>query len=290
MKHFIYNVPSYATGGVESLYQLCDGINMQGGDAYIVHMGDDFGMHLIPEQYRHYNLKVAREVEDSANNVLILGEIFTGDIYKFPQIQKCIWWLSVDNNKGAFTDFADENILHLYQSYYALDFLRKNNVRRHLPLFDYIYESPNKMCSTKQDIVCYNPAKDMEITQHIIKHSNGIKFVPLAGMSREQVYNTLDVSKLYIDFGNHPGRDRFPREAILNDCMIVVGDRGSAHFYDDVVVRRPYCLDEIGPLIGSQINALLDGYDTMIKDFALYKRVVMKQREEFFNQCKIFLG
>jgi hypothetical protein len=166
---------------------------------------------------------------------LILGEIFTGDIYKYPKIQKAIWWLSVDNNKKAFNEFNDPTILHLYQSNYAHNFLIENSASRLLPLFDYV-DTIEAETKNKKDIICYNPLKGMEFTTKIIQKCPNLSFVPLANMTKEDINNTLSTAKLYIDFGNHPGRDKIPREAAYNDCAIVVGMRGSAKFYNDVTV------------------------------------------------------
>ena len=49
-------------------------------------------------------------------------------------------------------------------------------------------------------------------------------------MTPEQVVDLMSESKVYIDFGNHPGKDRIPREAVINGCCVITGVRGSARF------------------------------------------------------------
>ena len=40
-------------------------------------------------------------------------------------------------------------------------------------------------------------------------------------MSANQVINIFKRTKIYIDFGYHPGKDKMPREAVLfNNCVI----------------------------------------------------------------------
>jgi hypothetical protein len=288
MKTFLYNVPNYQTGGVESIYQLCDAINSQGGDAYIFFPDNNSSIDLVPERYRKYNLQFTNNIEDSNEHFLILGEIFTGDIYKYPKIQKAIWWLSVDNNKKAFNEFKDPTILHLYQSNYAHNFLVENGVSRLLPLFDYV-DTIQVEPKNKKDIICYNPLKGMEFTTKIIQKSPNLSFVPLANMTKEDINNTLSTAKLYIDFGNHPGRDKIPREAAYNDCVVVVGMRGSAKFYNDVPVYENYKLKQIDNTIETFLSDILINYSEHIKNFKMYKKVVLKDKMDMLSQAKIFV-
>ena len=42
-----------------------------------------------------------------------------------------------------------------------------------------------------------------------------LRWVPLIGMTTEEMRSCMSKSKVYIDFGNHPGKDRIPREAAI---------------------------------------------------------------------------
>ena len=55
-----------------------------------------------------------------------------------------------------------------------------------------------------------------------------------------QVTAKLLRAKIYIDFGPHPGMDRFPREAALAGCMIVTNTQGAAEYYADVPIPHKY--------------------------------------------------
>jgi hypothetical protein len=290
MKTFIYNVPSYSTGGVECLYHLCDSINNNGGEAYIKHVGEEFGSHLIPDRYKHLNVKLTREIEDSPENNLVLAEIFTGDLDKFYNIKKFVWWLSVDNNNKHFNNFKDENITHLFQSYYAQDFLLKNKAYKTLPLFDFInLPEQDFNLNEKEDVICYNPNKGMEYTREIIKRCPDLDFVPLVNMTTKEIYQTLAKSKVYMDLGNHPGRDKIPREAAINGCVVVTGMRGSAKFYSDVPIPNQYKLTQIDNTIQDYLRDVTNNFYNYLNDFNLYRKIIKKQKEEFTNQCKIFI-
>lgn len=62
-------------------------------------------------------------------------------------------------------------------------------------------------------------------------------------MRPEQVMKTMDESMMYIDFGNHPGKDRIPREAALRDCIILTSTNGSAHNELDVPIASEFKFD-----------------------------------------------
>lgn len=288
MKVYLYNVPNYQTGGVESIYQLCDAINSQGGEAYIFFPDNDSSINLVPDRYKNYNLKFSNTIEDIKENFLILGEIFTGDIYKYPNIQKAVWWLSVDNNRGSFNEFSDTSILHLYQSNYAHSFLIENKVSRLLPVFDYV-ETVNNNGTMKKDIICYNPLKGMDITVKIIERCSNLKFIPLSNMTKEDINRTLAESKIYIDFGNHPGRDKIPREAAFNDCVVIVGKRGSARFFNDVPVYDNYKLNQIDSTLESYFTDIMLNYEQHLENFKIYKKIVLKDKTDMLNQAKIFV-
>jgi len=180
----------------------------------------------------------------------------------------------------------------LYQSYYALHFLQNNNAIYYQPLFDYINDNFIKeslnTTFVKEDIVCYNPRKGIEYTSEIVKMMPDVQFVPLFNMSREQVIETLKKSKVYIDFGFHPGKDKFPREAALMNNCVIAGFRGSAMFYNDVPIdplKYKFNVDDLSE-VPNAIRDCLNNYDERIKDFALYKNVVLNQKEEATNHIK----
>jgi len=286
MKVYI-NIPANAVaGGVESLYQLADAVNNIGGESIILF--DNNTSNPIPEKYSHYNVKYSFEVEDTPENWIIYPEVWTERVNWFKHMKTAIWWLSVDNNQGKFKNFNDLNITHFYQSYYALVYLLQNQSQHYLPLFDYIqpkYITAKYDISQKQNIVCYNPVKGKHITDRIISLNPDITFIPLVNMTEDQIIETLKLSKIYIDFGNHPGRDRIPREAaILGNC-IITGFNGSSMFYNDMPINNQYKFENVDQ-IGNLIKNCFDNFETHLNDFSLYRSNIVNQKEQLYNLCK----
>jgi signal peptidase I len=288
--------PYYETGGPEALHQLCDAINNNGGDAYIWYFGED---HDKPHPaYTHYNIKLTKELVDEEGYAIVFPEGEGKRIKQFKKAKLYFWWLSVNNavlQGNHFLDygntFDDDRITHLYQSYFALHYLWSQNAVRYLPLFDFIndkYISESLNITPKENIVCFNPKKGYEYTYHLTQILPNVTFVPLVNMTREQVVDTLRRSKVYIDFGYHPGKDRFPREAALMNNCVITRFTGSAMFYNDMPIdlfKYKFDIDSLGHA-AQRIEDCLTNYDERIKDFELYKSVIKNQKEEFNNQVK----
>ena len=52
--------------------------------------------------------------------------------------------------------------------------------------------------------------------------------IELKGFNNKQIINIFKKTKIYLDFGYHPGKDRMPREAVLFNNCIITNKRGSA--------------------------------------------------------------
>lgn len=53
----------------------------------------------------------------------------------------------------------------------------------------------------------------------------------------------MDESMIYIDFGEHPGKDRIPREAAMRDLIVITGRDGAAVNDVDVSIPKKYKID-----------------------------------------------
>ena len=70
-----------------------------------------------------------------------------------------------------------------------------------------------------------------------------MQFIRLENMNPQQLCDALDKSMIYIDFGNHPGKDRIPREACCRNCIVMTSKLGSANNSYDVPIPDEYKFD-----------------------------------------------
>lgn len=221
------------------------------------------------------------------SKVPILSEIY--EIYPRYKVDH-LFKLSINSERFSFWA----------QSFYAVDFLKDQGVNHSIYLSDYLREDFIKRIdrvdySLKQNIVVYNPKKGIEFTKQIINFANKkIRFVPIVNMSVEEVYNLLACAKVYIDFGNHPGKDRIPREAAILGCCVITGLKGSAKFYEDVPIPEGYKFcDSSGqiPNVIEKISYVFDNYETCCNDFKYYKSCILNEEKVFSDKVReLFLG
>ena len=93
---------------------------------------------------------------------------------------------------------------------------------------------------------------------------------------------------VYIDFGNHPGKDRIPREAAMRDLVVIVGKKGSAA--NDVDVPLP--ADLKFDVAESQLDAISEKLHQCIRDYSSeharlekYKQMVRDELQTF--ECNV---
>lgn len=281
----------------------------------------------ITPNYAKYNIKTTNIIEDDRCNFLVIPEIYFEYAGIYKKIIIGCWWMSVDNRykRACFKDkflflnsfyarfkfvcsylkrklkgdyvytnsnwilfSEDDRIIHLYQSHYAQYHLYSKGVCRLAPLSDYINtELLGDSLRERENIVLYNPAKGKAFTEKIIRSLPDIRFIPLKGLSRKELQELLGKSKLYIDFGHFPGKDRLPREAVVNGCCIITGKNGASYFYEDVPIGSRYKFDTKNsniPQIAECIEYVLNNYDKCKVDFDDYRKIVLAEEETFYKE------
>jgi hypothetical protein len=123
---------------------------------------------------------------------------------------------------------------HYAQSEYAKSVVSEKLGVKVEKLSDYVYGSENRNLpkskkNNLQKVIAVNPFKgaDLFLTFKSLFRDEVI-FVELKGMTTEVIAQTLSESDLYLDLGHFPGKDRIPREAILEGCPVLLAKRGAA--------------------------------------------------------------
>jgi len=291
------------TGGPESLHQLASVLISFGVETYMVYAA----LESIPldkenpvhDAYKKYHVPYTYEIENSQRNVAIIPETITA--FEIKNIRHVIWWMSVDNYlknlinvlKGQLSkplanplprfftfDKADKSIEHWGQSEYVRQFLRLNgvtNIKTVETHMSQIFLTAKVDLSAKKNIVAFNPIKGFEVTQQLIKLEPDLDWRPIMGMTPAQVRELLAQAKVYIDFGEFPGRERLPREAILSGCVVITGKRGASA--NDVDINIPnefkFSLDDSVPYqVIVKIKEVFEDFDT-----AYAKQKAFRDRE-----------
>ena len=253
------------TGGPEALHQLSDALLQQGHDAivwYVVPSDIDGikdlysrGQHTEEtildighrpsdiEDYKAYKTVTETRIQLSKEMCLVIPEVYIELVKYFNFCKNLIWWLSVDNAFGYLANgqvnlnyLRKKNCFHGYQSNYAKKFLDAIYLRQNYALSDY---TPKYNASTPARIkhsVSINAGGkvifNVDKLAKEIQEACDCEIHLLRNMSRMQVYESLESSKLYIDLANFPGKDRMPREALLRGACVFVTASGAGHGVD----------------------------------------------------------
>jgi len=314
IKSFLIHAPGNAiAGGCESLHQLGDAINRLGGDASMCYYPHDKSF-TKPDKFSRYNIQ-SSTFKDSLNVVHVFPEIYTKLSQKVSKGTSCIFWLSIDNyyfKKDHFNPFERykkyygslltarlpifrmKNMIHLMQSEYAALHFKNKNLKQFY-IGDYVYfDELYNDSLIREDKILYNPAKGLHISEKLIENNPDLKFLPLKGYEEGELKNIMRSSKIYIDFGNHPGRDRLPREFVLDGGVLISGLRGSAKNDKDIPLPKRYKLDankkSFSSNMGDLLRDILNNFQTAQNHMGEYRKIIINDKEKHLEMVKRFIS
>ncbi|MGM5630868.1 hypothetical protein O2K51_08180 [Apibacter raozihei] len=312
-----------STGGPEALHQLSHKLRtVLKYNAQMVYINKKSNKSPKPSSYTIYDTKEALEVIDDKNNILIIPESLTHYVSHYPNIQKIIWWLSVDFyeickknrhrglkfyfskyivGKKEEIEYGLENrsdVFHWAQSYRSYLYLLDKGVLESKidrvcdymnPVFTKKAILQGDISKIKEDIIIYNPKKGKKQIDKIKNYNLSYQWIPIEKMTPEEVSEIMKKSKLYIDFGYNPGRDRMLRESALMDCAIISGKGGSSKYQEDLNIPEKYKFEyseSLIPQINESIEFVMNNYSSSIKDFIDYKEQILNEESNFEKQLK----
>lgn len=194
----------------------------------------------------------------------------------------------------------DWDIFHLYNCEYVRSYLEHRGITHDRYLYlcgpirrDYFLKRSGVK---RRNIIIYNPKKNIDFTKLVIKDvlkkRKDLKFVPIQNMTPKEIVNLMDESKVYMDFGQFPGPERIPREAVMRGCNIITSTYGSAKNDIDVLVPREFKIDakkENISKISESIEELVDNYSHYVNSYDSYRDKVIKQWDIFDENIVTFM-
>jgi hypothetical protein len=315
MKYVIICPFAVRTGGPEACFQLADSLNRQGFTAEMWMLSEsdisDFidaknkqiiltnnslkfpkRENLILE-YKHYECKYFESYEPGEDVLFIIPELFIWMLPLFIGSKIMVWWLSVDNSFKALANI-NLNMLrmplvkHAVQSEYAKNFTMSLGLES-VNLTDYtvVPQNTNAKIEDRNTKISINAGPKVilnleRLFELILTKKPDVQLLPINGMSREQVYDAFNTSRLFIDLGCFPGKDRMPREALLLGANIIVGSSGSGSFEEDFPISKmyrpnPFDLDLVSSLAVHMVNYPL----VHAKQFNNARQIFVNEQENF---------
>ena len=323
-KIFIISPGNIHSGGPELVHQLASQLLKMDYNVYMFYLpaNADFNpADPVDPYYKKYHIPFVRNLEIDHKNIMIVPESSSLNLYVSKKIRRIMWWMSVDNYinnlcnilkkfkqnpldstmpKFFYFDKDDNTIEHWVQSDYAKIFIKKNGIvdKQIYRVRDYLNEAflqraSHVDISQKENIVAYNPVKGFEFTQKLLKVAPEINWQAIRDMTPEEVQQLLARAKVYIDFGNHPGRDRIPREAAVSGCCVVTGRRGAAGNPNDIAIDESFKFNDTDDNLIPIVNRIKDIFANFRKNYESqrnYREQIMTERAEFDRDVKAALN
>lgn len=300
MKKIVIGSPSNRfTGGPTLAHQLCAELTAQGYEASMYYYNVKNEKKAQHPNYKYFNTKYSTVLKDDENTIFIAPETNPDMLKKIKKGIKVLWWMSVDNyfdkyltsrknmilNIGGLLKFNidQKSIFHFAQSQYAIEFLESRGIDKKNIFYvsDYLDEiflknSSKHKSIRKNNVILYSPKRGLDLTKKLIKKIPEFRWIPLQNLTQKQMIDLMQSSKLYVDFGNHPGKDRIPRETVINGCCIITGTKGSAKNNIDINIPNEFKFDDNKTsidIIANKIRDILNNYE---KNYELLKDYIKK--------------
>ena len=309
---------NFQTGGPELAHQLVSTLISFGVQACMVYYEASFPLKKsdpVHDCYKKYHVPYTFEPKDNPHNIVIVPEVATDFLYEFRETRRVIWWMSVNKYiehifllmgncmsdalkepmpKFFYFSDADKGTVHFVQSEYAKRFIKLNGVPddKIYTVEDYLSQAflsraSQVDLSKKEDFVAFNPKKGFKVTRQLIEFASDIAWRPIENMTPEQVQELLARAKVYIDFGEHPGKDRIPREAAISGCVVITGRKGAAANDIDVNIPDEFKFDDsnLNPqeVIG-KIFEVFENFSAAHEKQAAYRARILDDKNRFINE------
>lgn len=310
----IISPTGFVTGGTESLFNLCAQMRSLSINAVIVPYGG--GKPTKASRLDSFGCPMA-ELCDDKEVLVIVPEILPMLALSIKNAVVGIWWLSRDNFKEVKYNSPRDSIryslavlkgkrpfggvralqklLHFSKAKYDADYLSFNGIEN-LQLVgpissDFLPPVSDKTLFQRRDVVLYNPKKGYEITSRIINEMRHLEFIPLTGLANIDLRYLYQTSKIYIDFGHHPGQERMPREAVSMGCCILVGGRGASGNSVDMPIPNEYKISpggkDFNQEVQNQIEAILSNFDLHFDRFNDFRAKVASEPRSQVETLKL---
>lgn len=316
---YIYAPARYASGGPELAHQLGYQLKQLGLPVCMAYYARGlwqypyYRMRPVHENYKKYELPVCVHPKTTSDDVVVVPESVFWKVSDHVGSKCYLWWMSVDNyyacgkmplcrvesiGRKKF-DIMDASLTHLVQSEYAREFLLGQGVpkERVYRLSDYLredfVEGAGQFRGRKKKQILYNPQKGMEYTQKLMEAAPDLTWVPLQGYTPQELSKVMGESMLYIDFGNHPGKDRMPRETVLSGCCLLTGRRGAAGNRVDIPIDEEFKYADTWeniPAIIEKVRDILNHYENYTRRFDAYRKVISGEKATFCKDVNQIFG
>lgn len=141
--------------------------------------------------------------------------------------------------------------------------------------------------------VLYNPRKGVDVTQRLMALHPEFDWVALDGFSADQLAELFRTSTVYLDLGEHPGKDRLPRESAAMGCCVITNRQGAAAYSEDYPIPEECryevnmdSSDEVFHAIARRINECSNEFQHWYPRYEQYRSQIALEKDRFYAEVK----
>jgi hypothetical protein len=214
--------------------------------------------------------------------------------------------LKVFHNNNNFFDIIKEKIykwskkklpiwnskyFHISNSCYAASYLKCFGVNNifilHNPVRQEFYSYP--VNPQRMRLILFGPKTSNNIVKYIQRKFPEYRCIKLKRLQPDEVVELMRKAVVFVELGYHQGRDRMPREAVLSGCVVLISNRGSACFYEDVPMKKYYRIDIIQGFkkeLFDKIADIINNYSFHYMEMQDYIFQLQKEHLQFHDKVK----
>ncbi|AWR99882.1 hypothetical protein [Metallosphaera hakonensis] len=210
---------------------------------------------------------------------------------------------SIIRNKEI--EMLNDISLYLAQSKYAAEFLKYQGIEQDKiliirePLEDEFIKKAKKVdLSKKENMIIWNSRKAYPIAAKLVKITKEKYKVYVAkNIGKEGMIELLSKTKIYLDIGIHPGRDRPPREAVALWNIPFVNNHGGLFYDEDFSIPsklklscESLCNNISVNELYERIVDLMNNYDIIIRETDTIRQYIVDEPNIFRRDIEVFLN
>ncbi len=303
----------------DNCHELCTQLIKRGFKVFMVYLpaNENFNPYNpVDEIYKKYNIPFDDGVEDNEKNILIVPEIAANFLYVTKKTRRILWWLNVNNflrdiavrtvnhfenilnsPMPRFFSFNryDSDIEHWAQSEYARQFLKVNGVpdEKIFTVTDYLdnifFEVLPLKNSAKKNLIAYRKIQGSDFTDIVKELASGVDWQPVENLTPAVVQKLFLDAKIYVDFGEHPAKEKLVREAAVSNCVVITSKHGAAANDLDINIPAEFKFDETikdAVKAGDKIQDALKNFEVELSKQNNFREKILREKYFFVEQIK----
>jgi predicted nucleotidyltransferase len=189
----------------------------------------------------------------------------------------------------------DSDIEHWAQSEYARQFLKINGVadEKIFTVTDFLdnifFEVLPLKNSAKKNLIAYRQIKGSDFTDIVKELASGVEWQAVEDLTPAVAQKLFLDAKIYVDFGEHPAKEKLVREAAISNCVVITSKHGAAANDIDINISAEFKFEETikdAVKAADKIQSVLQDFEVELSKQKNFRERILREKYFFVEQIK----